>query len=287
MSNIKDLQTMLAGNIDYKNFSEEVTILSETKANAGYSLYTIKNKNGVTFQNVPGNSNIGNTGILGFINGDRGRPTLLGAGTKVNNTESSVASVWTDLIDITPIVLTIIPAADNYLDGFNKDTGHGGDVSLFCNPKASPNVKERPILKFDFSSLTAGPIASAILSLYFFSKLNSPEGRTHWAYRITETGWTVPGSTWNNFTTGSPWATAGGDFTTTDGVSAVVPASINNWMSYNVTAQVQYARDNVSDIAHFLIKDDDESGSTNHRSIFHSSDYLTDTSLRPKLVITL
>ena len=34
-------------------------------------------KNGVTFQNVPGMAWIG-VGVLGYLNGDRGRPVILG-----------------------------------------------------------------------------------------------------------------------------------------------------------------------------------------------------------------
>lgn len=62
---------------DYQNFCEEVDILSENNIDKNLSLYTVKNKNDVTFQNVPGMAWIG-FGVLGYINGERSRPVLLG-----------------------------------------------------------------------------------------------------------------------------------------------------------------------------------------------------------------
>ena len=85
----------------YDNFAEEVTILSEAKSGDNYSLYTVKNKNNVTFQNVPGAGGITGNGVLGFINGDRGRPTLLGSGTKVDNTPSDVSGAGWPVADLT------------------------------------------------------------------------------------------------------------------------------------------------------------------------------------------
>lgn len=99
---IKDLISAMNGKSNYDNFAEEVTVLSESKSGDNYSLYTIKNKNGVTFQNVPGAGGITDNGVLGFINGDRGRPTLLGSGTKVNNTPSNASGAGWPTADILP-----------------------------------------------------------------------------------------------------------------------------------------------------------------------------------------
>lgn len=63
--------------LDYKNFSEEVEIVKENNIDENLSLYTVTNKNGVTFQNVPGMAWIG-FGVLGYVGGDRSRPVLLG-----------------------------------------------------------------------------------------------------------------------------------------------------------------------------------------------------------------
>lgn len=99
---IKNLIAAMNVKTNYENFAEEVTILSEAKSGNNYSLYTVKNKNNVTFQNVPGAGGITDNGVLGFINGDRGRPTLLGSGTKVNNTPSNVSGAGWPIADILP-----------------------------------------------------------------------------------------------------------------------------------------------------------------------------------------
>lgn len=77
MSN--ELKQTLQQKTDYKNFSEEIDIISESPAGTNVSLYTIKNKNGVTFQNVPGMPFRRGRAKMGYIDGDRSRPMLLGS----------------------------------------------------------------------------------------------------------------------------------------------------------------------------------------------------------------
>ncbi|MDR4498268.1 MAG: hypothetical protein MRK02_10165 [Candidatus Scalindua sp.] len=45
--------------MNYKNLSDEVEIILENNIDENLSLYTVTNKNGVTFQNVPGMAWIG------------------------------------------------------------------------------------------------------------------------------------------------------------------------------------------------------------------------------------
>ncbi|TDE63121.1 MAG: hypothetical protein D8M57_19975 [Candidatus Scalindua sp. AMX11] len=77
MNDLSEYKARLQERIDYKNFSEDVEILAENNIDDNLSLYTVKNKNNVTFQNVPGMAWIG-LGKLGFVNGERSRPILLG-----------------------------------------------------------------------------------------------------------------------------------------------------------------------------------------------------------------
>ncbi len=93
---------------DYDNFSEEVKIDKETTAGR-MTLYTVTNKNGVTFQKVPGQPGLEDRGFMGFINGDRARPIMLSGSVRVVETESTdnegtdnMASVA--VVDITPAV---------------------------------------------------------------------------------------------------------------------------------------------------------------------------------------
>lgn len=72
----------------YENFSEEVKILSSAQA-GNMTIYTITNKNGVTFQKVPGQSGLSDRGFMGFVNGDRARPIMLTGSVKTTTTEST------------------------------------------------------------------------------------------------------------------------------------------------------------------------------------------------------
>ena len=101
MANMKDFISSLGTAMNYKNFAEEVVINSENKSGNNFSLYNVTNKNGVTFQNVPGGSGIQNRGFLGFINGDRARPSIISTTVKTANTASSGSVPSWPVVDIT------------------------------------------------------------------------------------------------------------------------------------------------------------------------------------------
>jgi hypothetical protein len=122
------------------------------------------------------------------------------------------------------------------------------------------------------------------LYLYYFSYYdNNPVGRTYWAYKLSRTDWVESEATWNIYKTGSNWTTAGGDYVTSSpaGGSKVMPASFG-WVSWDILAIVQDAQTNGIAVE-LLLKDGTESGDA--LGEFHSKEYTSDTSLRPKLVI--
>jgi len=179
--------------------------------------------------------------------------------------------------------------ADNYLRKYVPNTNMGTDAALEIQaPEVGYVNVERILLNMDFSALPAGAtISSAVLSLFYFARTYDPVGHEYWVYRLTQTGWTETGSTWNKYDGSTAWTQVGGDFTTTDGASAEIPADVDEWVDWDVTEQVKYAQANTSNIAYFLIKDGDESATVNIvAGQFHSKEYTTDTSLCPKLVIT-
>ncbi len=178
--------------------------------------------------------------------------------------------------------LTIQPStADNQLRSAAPTTNYGTATPISVGMSAGEY--NNGIFSFDFSALPNGTtILTAPLSCYHCG-VGGETGRTYWLYRATRTNWTELGSCWDNYKSGSAWTTAGGDFTTTNGASAVTPA-INNWMQWSVLAQCQYAQVNTSKIAHFILKAGTEEDG--HYSQFYSNNYAVDTTLCPKLILT-
>jgi len=181
-----------------------------------------------------------------------------------------------------PFELVIQPSsADSYMDQYvlNANNNYGSLTYLKVVSRASRN--NRTVLRFDFSSLPDGvTITDAKLKIYFYSTYGW--GRTFWAYRLTQTAWIESEVTWNSYSTGNAWTTPGGDYTTDNGASTT---TVSGWNEWNVTALCQYFQENDSEVANFLIRDGTEDA-TLEWSNAYSRDYTTDTSLRPKLVIT-
>lgn len=186
--------------------------------------------------------------------------------------------------------LTIQPAtSDVQISQNNPTTNYNGIEPLweYANSGSGNTNSYRDILKFDFSALPAGAtITAAELDLYYFNVLsNDAVGRTIQAYRLTQTAWTEAGATWNKYDGTNNWSTAGGDYTVTNGASSVVPAS-SGWMTWDVTTLAQYFQANTGKIAYFIIRDNDENIAPGRGCQFHSSEYVTDVTLCPKLIIT-
>ncbi len=158
---------------------------------------------------------------------------------------------------------------------------NGSQLVISSHDGGTPHQNYRTIIKFDFSEIPDGlSITVATLELYNLFRSGSA-GRTYWAYRLTQTSWGETTACWNTYDGSNNWSTLGGDYTTTDGASAIVPSS-NDWMSWNVLNQILYAYTH-GKIAHFLIRDNTENdaGSSN----FYSKNEATQLTLRPKLTI--
>ncbi|MEM3506787.1 MAG: hypothetical protein QXT31_03950 [Candidatus Bathyarchaeia archaeon] len=162
------------------------------------------------------------------------------------------------------------PTADTYINSYPDyvNYNYGGATYLEVygyQPISPPPYVHRALLKFDMSSVipSGSTINSATLSLYIYATGGDVVDKTVFCYRITSTDW-VEGTATGAIQSGSvcwnyrqyntlAWSSAGGDYTTTDGASATCP-SAGNWISWTVTAQVQYAVNYVGRVAHFLIR---------------------------------
>ena len=178
-------------------------------------------------------------------------------------------------------ILTIQPAdKDTFFYAAQNTVNNGSADSL--NILADDDGAIRSILQFDFSAIPPVTITSATLSLTV--KSGDGDGRSYWAYRLTQTAWVELQATWNEYSTGNSWASAGGDFTVTDGNTVVVP-TVGQQADWDVTSLVQYFINNDGEIANFLIKDDAEGPVGSVGSNFYSSDFAGTVTWRPKLTI--
>ncbi len=191
----------------------------------------------------------------------------------------------------TPEVEVILPPEiDSYASEANSTTNYGTATTIYVAKDGGSGDYNVGLLKFDASIIPSGvSLISATLSLYLYAEafLTYSSSVDFQVYRLTETGWTETGVTWDKYDGSTNWS--GGieaNFTTTDGYVIETPSmpAINNWVDCDVLGQVQYALDSVSGIAHFFSRIyGPVSGVT---ASFYSSEYTGDTSLRPKLVVT-
>jgi hypothetical protein len=117
----------------YDNFSEEVEILAETAAGK-MAIYTVKNKNSVTFQKVPGQPGLENRGFMGFVNGDRARPIMLSGSVRTTETETTDNTVTDQFdgasgggLDLTPSVgwdIQLTASASGFDDSVEEKTSY-------------------------------------------------------------------------------------------------------------------------------------------------------------------
>jgi hypothetical protein len=130
---------------------------------------------------------------------------------------------------------------------------------------------ERGIFGFDASAISSSAtISSAKLNIYFDLASGGSSDRTIMAYRLTQTGWTSAGATWNTYDGTNAWTTPGGDYTVTGGTSTVAPGSQGQWMSLDVTDIVQYAVTNSGGMVNILLKDSSEDSSSSVWTNFNS-----------------
>jgi len=197
--------------------------------------------------------------------------------------------------------LIVQPADKDTLLNLTLPTYNYGISSLLSLRDTNLNA-QRTILEFDISGLPAGAtLVSATLQIYYYGYDTGtgnidPVGKTAWAYKQTRANWAEgtstgaesgDGATWNTYDGTNNWTTAGGDFVTSNpaGGSTIFPASFG-WMSWDVLAIVQDAYDG-SIAAELLVKfpTENQASGARSRALFRSSEYVTDTSLRPKLTI--
>jgi len=171
---------------------------------------------------------------------------------------------------------------DSYLSNLNTTTNFGSSANLFIRFISGKDSEvRRSIIRFDISSLPAGvTITSGIVTIDINSGDNAKDA---FLRRITQAAWVEDQVTWNEYSTGNSWTTAGGDFTTTDEVSWTTPTATGPFdiTGVGLSGIIRDAIDNQGDLVHVLLMRSNEAGGGSSTTDFDSSE----GTVAPKLTI--
>jgi hypothetical protein len=190
-------------------------------------------------------------------------------------------------LTIDPTEVIIQPSgADTFLYLSDPTGNFGTNVSLTVSTTNVGTTKRRILARFVHGVPVGQNIISSSLGLYYFywyTGMSNPSGKTVFAYKLSRTDWVENQATWNRYKTNTDWTTAGGDYVTSDpaGGSTMFPAGYG-WMAWDVLAITQDAYTN-GNAVELLLKLNLEN--EHCLASFHSNNYVTDTTLCPKLTI--
>lgn len=181
-----------------------------------------------------------------------------------------------------------IADADNYFTSGNTTYNNGSTNPMEAFVAVGKGaVQLRPIMKFDLAGYTYGSaaISAAKLNLNVTAKgATTAEGKV---YRVTRNDWTESGSSWKRYdiSIDKDWATLGGDYTETDGVTFTSPSDVGSFSITGLANLVKDALNNRSNVLHIIIRATNETGgSDTHWHLTSKED--ANSSLRPTLEIT-
>lgn len=187
--------------------------------------------------------------------------------------ESTEGPIWEFTTeDMQILTVSFNPSDDSYIRQ-DSNSNYGDDNKI----RVGFSYTRRGLISFDLSSLSGKSIISAELRLYKYDYeyscyYTNPIGRTYNIHRI-EDNWNENSVRWNN--------RPDYDNTVTD--SDIVPYDYN-WMTWNVTEDVQDFADGTHYNYGWLIKDDNEENCYSC-SYFRSNEY-SNSNYRPVLEVT-
>ncbi len=176
------------------------------------------------------------------------------------------------------------PSPDEGKDTYirqNSDVNFGTDTTLKIG-KTATGIEFRPILEFNLSAVPNGvTITSAILQLYTWSSTGN--ATTVKVYRLIEP-WNETEAGWNNRTSSDLWNygfSPGGRYDESEITSVLLNQT--GWYNFTIlTVARGWLNTSYNNYGIILIASNANNGDQKE---FYSSDYVTDSSLRPKLYI--
>ncbi len=255
MTILKSFHDSLFGAIENNSIPEEVEIITETQT-GNFSLYTVKNKNGITFHNVPGARGFSDRGFLSYIQRDTTRPVMISGSAKVTTSISTATSVSWPVADITeplPEQPVLLQDANNW-SSFPDFNTNGAILNLRRQSAPAPPEITRIFMKFSIDTDWTS-IVTATLTMESLSGIVPDENFSFDVVRVTVPSWTESGVTWNEYASGNAWTVAGGDFTTTDKTTEIkLLSNPATTQIFDITALAQDAIANRSFVLDIMFK---------------------------------
>lgn len=158
---------------------------------------------------------------------------------------------------------------DNEIESLNPTFNYGkANAPAVGETTVKSDQIFRSLFYFDISTFV-GTVGSASLALHISTAASAAKA-SH-VYRLTQTftegtgsgSATGDGATWNTYDGVHNWTTAGGDFTTTDGVAFNAPTSTGVFTITGLGTLAQDAITSRSGILMILLKFDSEASNTN------------------------
>ncbi|MGQ0796536.1 MAG: DNRLRE domain-containing protein, partial [Methanobacteriota archaeon] len=157
-----------------------------------------------------------------------------------------------------------------------QGTNYGASASLLVDGRGPDRY--RTLVRFDLSAIPAGAVIDdATLSLYMASGIGNPFTAT--VHEVTAS-WDEAQTTWDDRLVGTLWASAGGDYDP-HVIAQVVLDNTAGWKTANVTQLVDlWYRGRFANNGLIVVAPN--AGAQSDKT-FHSSEYVADPTLRPKL----
>jgi hypothetical protein len=179
--------------------------------------------------------------------------------------------------------IIIQPGSSNGKDSFlyqGSPTDRNGEDNYFECADYNDGGEERLLFEFNMTYIPGTTITDANLWLYRYSGSGTANGHLN-VRRITR-NWTEAYVDWNNYDSGNAWSSGGGgDFTDKVYSWKTINPNVNKWYYWNVTELINGWKNGSWENYGLEIEAHWATGWQQ----FRSSDYYTDLSLRPYLVV--
>ena len=174
--------------------------------------------------------------------------------------------------------------ADTWINAYYPNTNYGTSTNL--NLINSNPYIYRSLFYFDISDIpngatfTQGDFTVCMSSAVAYTTIIA-------VYRLTRSNWTELGATWIKYDGTNSWTTAGGDYTTTNGVSMScnIPNTSNPppW-TFSSPSLIQDCYNAFNKQVHLIMLE--PNSNAYGMDYFPSREYTTDITKRPKLTVT-